>query len=180
MTEKTHLDQLLDVVVYAPFGLLANARELMPKLAEQGREQLDLQMRLCRMLGQFAVAKGRQEAGKVLHRIQEAAQDSTAPEATDGRGEAPGGARPTDATASPSIVDEEVIAVRHADDDPTTAASVGADELAIPEYDALAASQVVQRLDGLTPDELEAVRRYEQAHRARRTVLGKVAQLQAR
>jgi hypothetical protein len=179
MTEKTHLDQLLDVVVYAPFGLLANARELMPKLAEQGREQLDLQMRICRMLGQFAVAKGRQEAGKVLQRIQEAGQESTASEDAGPSG-TPNAAAPAEPTAAPSIADEEVIAVRHADDDPTTAASVGADELAIPEYDALAASQVVQRLDGLTPDELEAVRRYEQAHRARRTVLGKVAQLQAR
>ena len=31
--------------------------------------------------------------------------------------------------------------------------------LAIPEYDQLSASQVVERLDGLTPDELDAVRR---------------------
>ena len=43
-----------------------------------------------------------------------------------------------------------VIPVRHDDDDPTTAGSVAADELAIPGYDSLAASQVVQRLDGLT------------------------------
>ena len=79
-----------------------------------------------------------------------------------------------------SIAEEEVIPVRHDDDDPTTAASVAADELAIPAYDSLAASQVVQRLDGLTGLELEAVRRYEVAHRARKTVLGKITQLQRR
>ena len=52
------------------------------------------------------------------------------------------------------------------------------DDLAIPSYDSLAASQVVPRLDGLSSIELEAVRRYEEAHRGRRTVLGKIALLQ--
>jgi hypothetical protein len=49
--------------------------------------------------------------------------------------------------------------------------------LAIPEYDQLSASQVVERLDGLTPDELDAVRAYEVAHRGRSTILGKITQL---
>ena len=52
------------------------------------------------------------------------------------------------------------------------------DTLAIPGYDSLAASQVVQRLAGLSAPELEAVRRYELATRGRRTILSKVAQLQ--
>ena len=50
--------------------------------------------------------------------------------------------------------------------------------LAIPDYDSLAPSQVVPLLAGLEPDELEAVRLYEAAHRARRTILSRVAQLQ--
>ncbi|HLH46796.1 MAG TPA: hypothetical protein VKV25_06515, partial [Acidimicrobiales bacterium] len=50
--------------------------------------------------------------------------------------------------------------------------------LAIPGYDSLSASQVVQRLDGLSPDELEAVRRYEADGRGRRTILARVTQLQ--
>jgi hypothetical protein len=36
----------------------------------------------------------------------------------------------------------------------------------------------VTRLEGLSPDELEAVRAYEAAHRGRKTILNKVAQLQ--
>jgi hypothetical protein len=36
----------------------------------------------------------------------------------------------------------------------------------------------VTRLDGLGTDELEAVRAYEIAHRGRKTILNKVAQLQ--
>jgi hypothetical protein len=53
-----------------------------------------------------------------------------------------------------------------------------ASSLAIPGYDALSASQVVQRLAGLATDELEAVRTYEAATRGRRTILNRIAQLQ--
>jgi hypothetical protein len=54
-----------------------------------------------------------------------------------------------------------------------------ASQLAIPDYDSLAASQVLPRLEGLTPVELEAVRTYEADHRGRRTILGRIGQLQA-
>jgi hypothetical protein len=36
---------------------------------------------------------------------------------------------------------------------------------------------VIPRLDGLEPDELDTVRAYEAAHRGRKTILGKIAQL---
>ncbi len=52
-------------------------------------------------------------------------------------------------------------------------------ELPIPGYDTLSASQVVQRLPGLSMEELEKVRAYELASRARKTVLLRVAQLRA-
>ena len=55
----------------------------------------------------------------------------------------------------------------------------GSAELAIPGYDSLSASQVVQRLAGLSANELEAVRSYEAAGRGRRTILTKISQLQA-
>ena len=43
--------------------------------------------------------------------------------------------------------------------------------------DSLAAAQVVDLLPSLSPDELDAVERYELAHRNRRTIVGKIAQL---
>ena len=52
-------------------------------------------------------------------------------------------------------------------------------DLAIPGYDTLSASHVVQRLAGLSAAELAAVGDYETATRGRRTILAKVAQLQA-
>lgn len=57
---------------------------------------------------------------------------------------------------------------------PRSAASA---DLPIPGYDALSASQVVERLSGLGSAELLAVREYETAHRNRRTILGKIDQL---
>jgi hypothetical protein len=61
----------------------------------------------------------------------------------------------------------------------TTASAASEGRLAIPGYDALSASQVVERLAGLSGDELAAVRQYEAGHRRRRTILGKIEQLSA-
>jgi hypothetical protein len=55
--------------------------------------------------------------------------------------------------------------------------SAAAAQLPIDEYQSLAASQVVARLANLDPAELREVRRFEVAHRARRTVLGRIDQL---
>jgi hypothetical protein len=63
-------------------------------------------------------------------------------------------------------------------DDASAATTAAA--LAIPEYDSLAASQVVPRLSALSRDELNAVRSYEASHRGRRTILGRADQLLAR
>lgn len=66
---------------------------------------------------------------------------------------------------------------------PPTAPAVAAEGFAekaalpIPDYDELSASQVVERLEGLDRESLEAVRRYETDHRGRNTILGKIAQL---
>lgn len=56
---------------------------------------------------------------------------------------------------------------------------VDADELALADYDSLPASDIVAKLSGLDPDELDAIERYELAHRERRTVLGRIRQLRA-
>lgn len=54
---------------------------------------------------------------------------------------------------------------------PANPAPTSAADLPIREYDGLSASQVVSRLTGLTPEELRAVKAYEEASRGRRTVL---------
>jgi len=52
-----------------------------------------------------------------------------------------------------------------------------ATDLPIPGYDGLSASQVIERLEGMSRGALERVRVYELAHRARRTILASIDQL---
>jgi hypothetical protein len=79
------------------------------------------------------------------------------------------------AAAAPSAPAEPAPTVGATDS--ATARSTSSAHLPIPGYDALSASQVVERLAGLGPDELAAVRDYETEHRNRRTILGKITQL---
>ena len=120
----------------------------------------------------------------------------------NGHSSAPADARPSAGSAAPgaTVAADHDAAVATATTTATTAGPVdppspdagraarrrgGSDttvvaaDLAIPGYDTLAATQVVPRLAGLSPAELDAVGRYEEAHRSRRTILARVAQLRA-
>jgi hypothetical protein len=85
-----------------------------------------------------------------------------------------------DPVVAETATDIAATAAASSGDLPSESPAPDAAGLAIPGYDSLSASQVVQRLDGLSRDELAAVGEYESAHRARRTVLTRVSQLQGR
>jgi hypothetical protein len=176
---RNPLDTALDLLLYAPVGLAITAAEELPRLAAKGRSRVESQISIARVVGQFAVSRGRQEFER---RFQQ----------------------PTPATGGPSAEPADYDeAWAYADDGTdgsfggsTRPAEVSPDEpgeshgalvpppepgsLAIPGYDSLSASQVVQRLAGLTPEELDAVGAYERAHRGRRTILNRIDQLQGR
>ena len=182
--ERSPLEQAVDLLVFAPLGLALAARDELPRLIERGRSQSSSQVALARMLGQMAAAKGQQEARRVVEQLWTRVAGDTGSRTAPGRktpsspgdpprpptpGPAPATATPAGGGRSPSS--------RRA------SARGGAlprpDPLAIPGYDALSAPQVVQRLSGLSPEELEAVAAYERATRHRQTILGRVAQLQS-
>jgi hypothetical protein len=169
---KSPLEQALDLVLYVPVGLAMTAREELPRLAEKGRERVTKQVTMARMIGQFAVTQGQREASKVVK------------QATDtlvALGVIPGDSKPgaVRAPASGSATEWSPATGNGSGRESSVSASPSSDGLAIPGYDSLSASQVVQRLAGLAPEELEAVRRYESATRGRRTILSKIAQLQS-
>lgn len=83
-----------------------------------------------------------------------------------------------DVTADRVVIDTDVRAPVADAGRPAPGTSASAD-LPIDEYESLAASQVVARLNGLTPPDLHRVRNFEADHRGRRTVLGKIDQLLA-
>jgi hypothetical protein len=174
--DKTPIDHLVegavDLFVYAPIGLFFEAPTLLPKLAEQGRVHANN----ARLFGQFAVKFGEAEMRRRFGDVEQQAVGllkmfGLLPD--DESDAAPTGSAAT--SPPPSVVTrlEPVGGNGEAPSGPAV------DDLAIPDYDSLSASQVVTRLEGLSPDELEAVRAYEAAHRGRKTILNKAAQLQA-
>lgn len=176
------LDRLLDLVFYAPLGLALKAAEELPKLAAHGRERVESQSDLARMVGKMAVAQGRRKVDDLLdRRPQPDTGPPPAPPGADFVAGPTGGAVPV-RDRRPAEPDLPVPAAGTLPDVPPpadVAATPAAETLPIPGYDSLSASQVVQRLAGLSAEELEAVRAYEQAGRGRKTVLLRVAQLRA-
>jgi hypothetical protein len=165
---KKPLDQVLDLFLYAPLGLLMNADEVIPNLVERGRQQV----MMARMFGQIAVQKGQVKATKGAQKLQEQATGVV------GQLAASRAARPrTAATTAPGapVASTRVAPVASASSD---GPAPSADSLAIPDYDSLSASQVVPRLEGLSGAELDSVRAYEAANRGRKTILAKITSLQ--
>lgn len=167
---KSPGERILDLVVYGPAGLALVAAEEFPRLVDKGRHRIEGQVRTARFVGQAAVQMGRRQLGQL------APQRMPKPPV-------PPSPPPASTPAASGAPDHAV--VFHdapATGSPTTAPAAGNGHgalaaLAIPGYDSLSASQVVQRLAGLSHGELIEVREHEQSHRHRRTILNRVEQL---
>ena len=163
------VERVVDVLFHLPLGVLAVARDEMPKLVAKGRQEAGG----ARFIGKMAIELGQREAGKRARLAAEWLSDRGLvpdPRRFGGRSAAPAPAPAPEPPVPASAAEPPPAAT-----EPEPAVSPS---LAIPGYDALSASQVVQRLDGLSADELEAVRAYEAANRGRKTILSRVAQLQ--
>jgi hypothetical protein len=189
---KSPVDTALETFVYAPIGLLFEGSTLFPQLVEKGRNQVTM----ARMIGQFALQQAGEEASKAASKLSDQAAGvldfiggSVTPisepppppaapplPAKPARARRPKGESPARAAARKVAAGGESTTRP----DPTSVEpGVVATSLAIPDYDGLSASHVVNRLAGLDPEELDAVRRYELANRGRKTILSKIAQLQS-
>src|SRR3954452_18061085 len=167
---KSPVDAALDLLVYAPLGFALDARTLLPKLIDRGRSQIDV----ARWMGEHAVAKGQKGASKRFTQVQELALTALAE-----LGLLPTNGEPAPPEAEPPVASAPADAPRPAAAPaPATASDAASADLAIPDFDSLAASQVIPRLEGLSPEELEAARAYEAGRRGRKTILNKIAQLQ--
>lgn len=200
--EQTNpVEQLVELLVYAPIGLLYEYEDVLPKLVRRGKSQVQL----ARVLGQMAV-KSRQNdpaavvgdvAGLAATAITKALtdigaqvglaptgeDDATADEAptkTPGSG---AGAPGASAGAPKATPDAEAPASGNAagagdiDDEASEPAPVDAPPLPIAGYDDLTARQIIALLDELTPAQRERIRAHEAAGRNRKTVLAKLDRL---
>ena len=205
--DKDTTERAKELLVYGPIGLALYLRDTAPSFLRlfvaRGRTELDQRrqtlgdhLEQARTMGESAatsngpplvrlVAEGlttlRERAEEALEALGVRANDAAAPD--DGPShEAPSrAASPTEGSTPVSPVDRPgVDRPAGAPTPPSFNAprtTPGADELAIPAYDDLSASQVVDRLEGLGAADLDAIRAYELGHRARNTVLGKIEQL---
>ncbi len=167
-------DRLLDLVLFAPIGLMTAVRDDLSKFAAIGRREVDL----ARFIGKLAADQGQRA---VSSRWASGCKPSAATAAPTAR--AAGGSpdqppsTPKSASRSASGSASGSAPVKAGGTDGVVA--LAASDLPIADYDSLAASQVVARLAALTPEELDRIERYEASHRARRTVLGKITQLRS-
>ncbi len=179
-------ERLLDLIFYAPVGLALSVVEAIPDLVRKGRERLGPQVGVARTVGQFAVRQGYRQLlgyatsrGAFPFRVAEPARTYTAYP-----GEVPGHDGPAavdgpavDGHAMRALPSEPVVPTRPVAPAGEVPTGLGAADLAIPSYDSLSATQVVERLAGLSQDEIRAVVAYEAATRRRKTVLSRAEQL---
>jgi len=179
---KSPLEQALDLFVFAPIGLALTAQEELPKLVEKGRSRVTGQVMMARMIGQFAVQQGQKEAEKQVKKAVERLGDMGVRMPTNVPSHEPVatvGAPPEPAAPKPAPAPSPKANKASTNGTATNGGGVpSVDTLAIPGYDSLSAGQVVQRLAGLSVDELEAVATYEAATRHRKTILSRISQLQ--
>lgn len=150
-------EQLADWVLFAPLGLVLEARRLFPEMAARGRRQV----LFTRTVGKYALRRGQARLDGLV---------GTGLGLVSGLLPGNDGAAPAEATIEKGV---NLVAV----EDLPADLGPDSDHLAIPDYDNLSAFQVMPRLEALDPTDLDAVRAYEESTRGRRTILNKIAQL---
>jgi hypothetical protein len=156
--EKGPVRRTFDACFFAPVGIVLSIKDDLPGLIDKGRDRVEQEIRNARMAGEYVV-------GRVQRRVSARLDDLL----HSNEAEAPA----TPGQPGPAAVVPPPPPVRAAPD-AADAATLGA---ALADYDTLSASQVVRRLEGLGPEALRAVQRYEAATRHRRTILNRAGQL---
>lgn len=156
------VEALLDLLLYAPLGLVTQLDELLPGLIERGRSQAVM----ARTIGEFAVRAGTTKvqgrAEETQRMLEDAARSLLTILATlADRGESPS-ATATGADTRPA--DEE---------------SIGGPAFPIDDYDSLKATEIIPLLDGLDAAQRAEVEGRERAGRSRKTILNRLSQLSA-
>ena len=190
MAENDAVDKALRLFVYAPLGIAAYLRDSAPSLltvfvARGQREVAGVRRAVEERLGlkepepppsaplqRVADGIGRlaSQAGSVVVGVARPVVDAATATAATATARTNGEAmhwKSGDASGSAS----------GAATSDAHAGSTGATDLPITDYDGLSATQIIDRLDGLSRGALERIRVYELAHRARRTILATIDQL---
>ncbi|MCE2808409.1 MAG: hypothetical protein LW869_08260 [Actinobacteria bacterium] len=155
------VEQLLNLFLYAPIGLLSKGSEALPELVERGRTQASN----ARVIGQFALGATNAKARKSLSDAEAHFQEFL---------------RIVGESARPSSKASESSSSSSSTKKATAEASVnhGVEDL-IKDYDNLTAAQILPFLAPLGAEQLDRIETYEQSQRARKTVLNRLRQLRS-
>lgn len=149
------LGRAVDLAVFLPIGLAVEMSRCAGRVVNDAQQRVTDRVVVARAVGQLAV----QVSVRRLRSLVDDRHRDLDPQLE---------AAPT--VVTPLRVIEDAKPNGNTAADPT--------ELPIDEYESLAASQVVARLTALDAQELALVERFERANRRRRSVLGKIEQLQ--
>lgn len=200
MSDDGKTERALDLLVYAPVGVALYLRDTVPTFVNlfvsrgraelgQRRQQAQNQVAQAKAMGEFAVNFGgpkvreHVEKGIALARkgaesvLSGTGEEGSVPDVADKAPSPAPSPRPDRAAPNSRTASRPAGESTNTSTATTAGPAPAATTLVIPDYDELSASQVVERLDGLPASELDAVRAYEEAHRARRTILYKIEQL---
>jgi hypothetical protein len=182
-------DKAMEFLVYGPIGFALYLRDTAPSflklfvsrgrsVLDERRKSVEDQLGQARAVGEFATnysgPQVRRLVGEGLAKVRERAEETI--EALNLLTGNPGSGAPSAPEAAERVPDRGPSGSQAASSARPPQTPAGP-RLAIPDYDELSASQVVEHLDGLSAAELAAIREYETEHRARNTVLGKIEQL---
>ncbi len=161
----------VDLLFFAPIGFAKRARKLLPDLIREGRSTAAS----ARTIGKFVTPIARKQGTKLVKAKVAEITGSTLPKSRQGpRSVETAEGRPAVVrTAKPKVARPGT----------TGSAEASPKDPSIPHepfagYDHLGSAAVVARLGELSRAERSAVRAYETAHRNRRTVLGRLDQLE--
>ncbi|MDH3300199.1 MAG: hypothetical protein OES24_06795 [Acidimicrobiia bacterium] len=198
MTEQAEdnpFEQLIELFVYAPIGMLYEYPEVLPQLIKKGRSQVQL----AKFFGQMAARQrgasipdgaipGAGTAGAAGAHAADAVAKVAARFITElgaQLGLAPPSPGPPstgsetsngDRAAAPKAGSGDA-AGSDVDDDAPAKSPTKTARLPIAGYDDLTAKEIIGLLEDLTQDQLLRVRAHEVAHRNRKTVLAKIDRL---
>lgn len=152
----------MDCLFFAPVGVATAMIEALPNASQRGKDKINSQITSARFVGSFVVKQAQDQIQRALG--QTIGQIGVFG-GLDRANEEPFVAQDSTSEGSSDFRRSDV------------SESV---ELSIASYDNLSASQIVQRLGGLSLTELQAIRDYEISHRNRRTILVRIEQLSSR
>ncbi len=200
-SEKSQADQLIDLLVYAPVGLIYEYGEVLPQLVKRGKSQVQL----AKVMSQMAAKQGQKSVdGALLEAAGTLAKGITEFGALLGL--APDADTPPPPTPADVIEVDEAKApkpepakkapapkAKNKASKPKTAKSKAAKKksgskgsankksastrLPIARYDDLTAREIVPLLDDLSADQRKRIRTHELSKRKRKTILAKLDRL---